>query len=143
MSAPPALLRVTAHPRELARVRRHVRAHARAHGLPEPAARALTLAVDEAAANAIEHGMNGRPEGVLTVQAAAAQGRLVVVLRYRGPRFDPTAAPHPGPEEALGRRARHGYGLLLIERLVDDLRYRYADGVNELRLAQRLPPKTV
>ncbi|MFN3597408.1 MAG: ATP-binding protein, partial [Rubricoccaceae bacterium] len=132
---------VEAHPRVLARVRRHVCDHARAHGLPEPDARALTLAVDEAAANAIEHGMAGRPRGVLTVRAEPADGHLAVVLRYRGPRFDPPTAPRAGPAEALGRRARHGYGLLLIERLVHEIRYGYAGGVNELRLIRRLPPR--
>ena len=106
-------------------------------GLPEAAARRLVQAADEAAANAIEHGLTDPARRRIVVSAEPTPEGLTVCLRYRGPRFDPTAAPVAGPADALRQRAVHGYGLLLIRRLVAHVGHDYARGVNELRLTVR------
>ena len=124
-------LRVRGDTAELARVRTRVGAWAQAAGLPERTGRRLVLAVDEAVANAIEHGL---ADGALVgVRAEAGRGRLTVTVRYRGPRFDPTTAPAPPPGQALRERAEHGYGLHLIRSLAD-VAYRWDDGTNEVSL---------
>ena len=128
-------LRVRADTAELGRVRRWVGAQARAAGLAEAAGRRLTLAVDEAVANAIEHGLHRT--GHVTVRASPERGRLTVSVRYRGPRFDPTTAPTPAPDETLRERAEHGYGLHLIRSLADEVAYRWDAGTNEVRLTVR------
>ncbi len=135
----PRLAPVRLAPRtaELARLRRTVAAWAAACRLPEAAARRLVQAVDEAAANAIEHGIADHARGRIVVSAEPTPGGLTVRLRYRGPRFDPTAPPAAGPAEALQRRAVHGYGLLLMQRLVAHVGHGYTRGVNEVRLTAR------
>ncbi len=140
MSAgPPRLTAVRLAPEtaELARLRRAVGAWAVACRLSETAARRLVQATDEAAANAIEHGLTDRDRSRIVVSAEPTPEGLTVCLRYRGPRFDPTSAAVTGPEDALQRRAAHGYGLLLIRRLVAHVGHDYARGVNELRLTVR------
>ena len=132
MGAPAQSMRVRGDTAELARVRRRVGAWAEAAGLGDARARRLQLAVDEAVANAIEHGMDDG--GHVVVRGAPARGRLTVVIRYRGVRFDPTTAPAASPARALRQRAEHGYGLHLIRRLVDDVAYRWDKGTNEVRL---------
>ena len=110
-------------------------AWADAAGLTEARARRLQLAVDETVANAIEHGLGGgRAAGRVVVRGAPGDRSLTVTVRYRGARFDPTAAPAPAPEDALRARAAHGYGLHLIRRLVDRVDYRWDRGANEVRL---------
>jgi len=128
-------LRVRPDTAELARVRRAVAAWAVDAGLDEAPARRLQMAVDEAVANAIEHGMDGA--GRVMVHGAPGRGRLTVTVRYRGARFDPTSAPAPAPGDSLRRRAEHGYGLHLIRRLVDEVAYRWDRGTNEVRLMTR------
>lgn len=135
MGRPPPSLRVRADTAELARVRARVAAWADAAGLPPAAGRRLQMAVDEAVANAIEHGMADGARVV--VRGVPARGRLSVTVRYRGDRFDPTSASTAPAREAVRRHAKHGYGLHLIRRLVDDLAYRWDDGSNELRLTVR------
>jgi anti-sigma regulatory factor (Ser/Thr protein kinase) len=125
-------LRVRGNTAELGRVRRAVAAWAEAAGLAEAPARRLTLAVDEAVANAIEHGMT--QGGRVVVRGTPGRRRLTVAVRYRGPRFDPTTAPTPTPDETLRRRSEHGYGLHLIRFLADEVAYRWDDGANEIRL---------
>ena len=128
-------LRVRADTAELARVRRRVGAWASAAGLETRAARRAQLAVDEAVANAIEHGMAAGARVV--VRGAPGRGRLTVTVRYRGDPFDPTTAPTAPAETVVRARAEHGYGLHLIRRLVDEVAYRWDDGTNEVRLTAR------
>lgn len=133
----PDTIRVRATTGELARVRRRVASWAAAAGLPDAPARHLQLAVDEVVANAIEHGIGDGERGVVVVRGAPAEGRLTVTVRYRGRRFDPTAAPATAPADVLRRRAKHGYGLHLVRRLVGDVAYRWDRGANEVRLTAR------
>ena len=134
MSARPPALRVRRDPAELARVRRAVGAWAEAAGLDDRATHRAQLAVDEAVANAIEHGM--QKDGRVTVRGVPGRGRLAVTVRYRGPRFDPTTAPTPEPGQALRERAEHGYGLHLIRRLAE-VSYEWSRGANEVELVIR------
>lgn len=125
-------MRVRGDTAELARVRRRVGAWAEAAGLNDARARRLQLAVDEAVANAIEHGM--ADGGHVVVRGAPGRDRLTVIVRYRGARFDPTTAPATPAREVVQAHSEHGYGLHLIRRLVDELGYRWDRGTNEVRL---------
>lgn len=135
-------LRVPGRTSELARVRRCVAAWAAEADLPEATARRLQLAVDEAVANAIEHGLADPERGRITVEARDEPTGLTVAVRHRGERFDPTTAVLPSPSDTVQRRAAHGYGLHLIRTLVDTVAYRYragrtGAGTNEVRLTAR------
>lgn len=133
MAAASQTLRVRGHTSELARVRQRVAAWAEAARLPAGPARRLQLAVDETVANAIEHGMD-RGAGRVIVRGTPGRGRLTVVVRYRGERFDPTSAPTRPAHETVRQHATHGYGLHLIRTLVDEVAYRWDRGANEVRL---------
>ena len=125
---------IPARTRALARVRQRVAAWADEAGLDDRRARRLVLAVDETVANAVEHGLRGRPDGRVTLRADVAPGRVAVTVRHRGARFDPTAEAPRGVQKALAARAVHGYGVPLITTLVDEVAYRWDRGTNELRL---------
>ena len=128
-------LRIPGRTSELARVRRHVEAWAEEAGLSEKAARQLRTAVDEAVANAIEHGLDDARE-TITLRSDARGDRLTITVRHRGERFDPTAPPVP-LAQVRDQRALHGYGLHLLRKLVDELDYRFDRGANEVRLVKR------
>lgn len=135
--AAPTTLRVAGNTSELARVRKAVSAWSAEAGLDATRTRRLQLAVDEALANAIEHGMADTKRGRITVGAAIQSGQVTVTVRYRGDRFDPTVAPARPAADSIRQRAEHGYGLILIRKLVDDAAYRYSRGVNEVQLTKR------
>ena len=121
---------------ELVRVRRRVNRWAAEVGLSERGTQALELAVDEAVANAIEHGYGGRPDGRVVVLGTLAPHALTVTVRHRGRAIDPK---HTGPDLAstLAQRRVHGYGLHLMRRLVDDLAFDSSRGASEVRLTKR------
>ena len=135
--AVPTTLRVAGETSELARVRKAVSAWSAEAGLDEAHTHRLRLAVDEAVANAIEHGMAEPQRGRITVGRTIQRGQVTITVRYRGDRFDPTAAPTRSAADSIRQRAEHGYGLHLMRGLVDDAAYRYSRGVNEVQLTKR------
>lgn len=122
---------------ELARVRRRVAGWAAEAELAPQAAFDLQAAVDEAVANAIEHGYGGRPDGRVEVEAVLRPEALTVCVRYHGVEFDPARHPIPDLKTTLGERRLHGYGLHLMRRLVDDLAFGARGTTAEVRLTQR------
>ena len=129
-------LRIPGQTSELARVRRHVEAWAVEAGLSARAARQIRTAVDEAVANAIEHGIGDRDAETVTIQARATRDGFAVTIRHRGDHFDPTNPP-VRLADARNRRAIHGYGLHLLRALVDEMGYSHTKGTNEVRLIKR------
>lgn len=93
----------------LALVRRLTERHAAAAGLDRDRARRLTLAVNELAANSLDHG-----GGHGTVRAWCEPGVLVVEVRDSGLLADPLAGRiPPAPEQVRGR------GLWMVQQLSD------------------------
>jgi serine/threonine-protein kinase RsbW len=134
-----ACLSVPAHVDSLAQVRGFVGSSANSLGLPESATDELLLAVDEAVSNIIMHGYAGR-DGLIEVDMSADADAVTVRLRDDAPLFDPTGAAAPRLDiSPLERDCPGGYGVELVRRLVDGLRYRVsAEGRNELILVKSL-----
>jgi len=97
----------------------------------------LSLALQEALANAVIHGSNN--DAARTVEcrvsyAEAAPGSkphdILIVIRDSGPGFDPAAVPSPKTGENI--HADHGRGLYLIRELMDEVSF--ARNGTELRM---------
>jgi serine/threonine-protein kinase RsbW len=82
----------------------------------------IEVSVNEALANAVEHGCGHDPskEVAIRVDCDPEQGMLIMV-RDPGTGFDPTIIPSP----VIGERiyADHGRGIFLINELMDEVRY--------------------
>jgi serine/threonine-protein kinase RsbW len=82
----------------------------------------IEVAVNEALANAVQHGCANDPckQVEVTVECDPAIGMLIVV-KDPGSGFDPTNVPSP----IVGKRlyADHGRGIFLINELMDEVRY--------------------
>jgi DNA-binding response OmpR family regulator len=103
----------------------------------------LAMAVHEVGANAIEWGHRNQAERIVTVTYRLDAAKVVIVVRDRGPGFDPSDLPHAArPDDPLGhvgvreslRLREGGYGILMARGLVDELRYNPAG--NEARLVK-------
>ncbi len=83
----------------------------------------IEVAVNEALANAVQHGCANDPckQVEVTVECDPAIGMLIVV-KDPGSGFDPTNVPSP----IVGKRlyADHGRGIFLINELMDEVRYK-------------------
>jgi serine/threonine-protein kinase RsbW len=108
-------------------------------GVPSQTTRRMVLAVDEAVANVIEHGLKGRSEDVL-ISFDVQDREITATIRDRGVPFNPvshTREPHGGSHPRdLPRR---GFGLYLIHLIVDGIDYYRTDaGENVLVLKKRI-----
>lgn len=97
----------------------------------------VEIALQEALANAIEHGCGNDPSK--SVQCCAAvddEGGLLVVVRDPGPGFD--LASVPSPLSGGGILKESGRGIFLINEFMDEVRYE--DGGREVRMRRRPEP---
>lgn len=93
----------------------------------------LRLALEELLVNTIRHGLAGREEGSLALEAAVRDGRVELRLEDDGPAFDPTAPPEPEAPRRLG-----GWGLRLTSQAVEDLAWRREGERNVVTFARTL-----
>jgi anti-sigma regulatory factor (Ser/Thr protein kinase) len=92
-------------------------------GLASDRLEKLKTAVAEAAMNAIEHGNDSNPELTVDVSVRAVQGELVVRITDRGGGRPIAEAETPDLEAKLeGTQKPRGWGLFLIQAMVDDVR---------------------
>jgi anti-sigma regulatory factor (Ser/Thr protein kinase) len=80
---------------------------------------ALELAVNEAASNIMKHAYHGRADQWIQLEAEAFPGQVSIRLHHLGDPFDPSAVAPP----ALDGSQESGFGIYLITRSVDDVRY--------------------
>jgi len=100
----------------------------------------LRLAVDEAATNIIVHGYRERT-GTIEMGIRRDGDSIVVSLVDDAPLFDPTCIAQPDLcVSPMNKREAGGYGVYLLNHVVDEVRYRVTDdGRNELMLIKHLP----
>jgi len=95
----------------------------------------FTLALHELCTNIVEHGYHGFRgdiEVVLTLQFEPQMIQALIV--DSGDPFDKTAVAAPN----LEKTQEHGYGLFLIEQLVDDFKYTRLSASNQWQLKRIL-----
>jgi anti-sigma regulatory factor (Ser/Thr protein kinase) len=93
--------------------------------LPQFVVERLETAVSEAAMNAIEHGNQGRADVPVFVEVAATSDEVVVAITDQGGAEPDSGAEEPDVHAKLaGRQKPRGWGLFLIESMVDEMRIR-------------------
>jgi serine/threonine-protein kinase RsbW len=97
----------------------------------------VTLAVREAAANAVSHGNRMRAGTQVRVRVRLHPDRLEIVVRDDGEGFDPTDLPDPlAPSNLLKPSGR---GIFLMRNLMDEVSFGFPeDGGTVVTLAKSL-----
>jgi len=132
------MLRIEAHTRNLAALRDFVEQAAVSFRVGPGPAFDMVLAVDEAAANIIQHGYRQQP-GVIEAEVERQEQALVVRLRDDAPAFDPNDAPSPDLSLPLERRPPGKLGIYLMRKSVDEiLHHSGPQGGNQLTLVKYL-----
>ena len=83
----------------------------------------IETAVRESLANAIVHGCKQDRERTVKISVGCDEGRgMIIVVRDPGSGFDPSKLPNPVEGEQLFSES--GRGIFLINRLMDEVRFR-------------------
>ncbi|GAC1597846.1 MAG: hypothetical protein NVS4B10_07800 [Myxococcales bacterium] len=99
----------------------------------------LKTAVAEATMNAMEHGNDYRPDLPVSIRVLQSADRLRVQVTDRGDADELPEAEAPDLEAKLeGRQKARGWGLFLIEKMVDEAHVTSEGGKHTLELALRL-----
>jgi anti-sigma regulatory factor (Ser/Thr protein kinase) len=126
-----------ASPEEVMRAVESLREFAEAKGIPERTIFGLALALEECGSNIVNHALQRDARQKFQVALDHTGEIFVIELRDRGPEFDPTIIPEGKPqaedEDPLG-----GWGIQLVRRYTDEIRYVRAGEENILRLTKRL-----
>lgn len=96
----------------------------------------LTLAVEEAASNVIEHGYKNRG-GPLGVLFLVTNGVVTIELRDNAKPFKPGKVGRPDETIPLEERPLGGLGLHLMHQLMDEVRYEALPDGNLLTMIKR------
>jgi anti-sigma regulatory factor (Ser/Thr protein kinase) len=124
---------------EVMRAVESLQQYAQAKRVPERLAFGLALALEECGSNVVNHALRGDARKKFRVGFARRGNEFVIELRDRGPEFDPTAAAGRAAEAAEGDPPG-GWGIQIVRRYMDSIRYTRKSGENVLRLTKRLAP---
>jgi serine/threonine-protein kinase RsbW len=97
----------------------------------------VTMAVHEAAINAVLHGNDYNPALQIAVTMENTGSKLVFVIADQGHGFNPDNLPDPSAPENLLRGT--GRGIFLIRSLMDEVHFRQLNPGTELTLVKHLP----
>jgi serine phosphatase RsbU (regulator of sigma subunit)/anti-sigma regulatory factor (Ser/Thr protein kinase) len=111
--------------------------------LPEARLERLKTAVSEAAMNAIEHGNEGRPELHVVIKVVASPEDLAVRITDQGGRKLIPETETPDIEAKIsGQQRPRGWGLFLIENMVDEMNVTQDEHHHTIELIFRLKGET-
>lgn len=113
----------------LGEIRRFAERMAASFGFDAALQQQIKLAINEAAANAVEHG-SASPHDVVELRAVDEDGALTFYIVDSG-RFVPPSAPR-------GHLPERGRGMAFMELLMDEVHVRPSDRGTTVRLAKRL-----
>jgi serine/threonine-protein kinase RsbW len=134
------MLELQATPQEVMRAVEALQAFGQEKQVPEKALFGLALALEECGSNIVNHALRGDPRQRFRVIIEHTGSAVVLELRDPGPEFDPTQVRVVAPATDADDRLPGGWGIELVRRYMDEIRYRREGGENILRLTKRLVP---
>jgi sigma-B regulation protein RsbU (phosphoserine phosphatase) len=130
-------LELSATPQEVMRGVKALQAFAAAQQVPENTVFGLALALEECSSNIVNHALKRDAQRTFHVVFERTSDSFVIELHDDGPTFDPTLAVLSNPQGEDDQEPG-GWGIALVRRNIDDIRYRHEAGKNVLRLTRRL-----
>ena len=115
--------------------------YAEKRNVPEKMIFGLALALEECGSNIVNHALRRDATKKFKVMFHRRADKFFIELRDRGPRFDPVTTSqrkaHAADDDLPG-----GWGIELVRRHMDEIRYQWSAGENVLRLTKRLVSKS-
>jgi serine/threonine-protein kinase RsbW len=135
-------LELHATPQEVMRAVEAVEEYGRARHIPEKTLFGLALALEECGSNIVNHALRRDPRRKFRIVVEHTGSAVTIELRDRGPEFDPTRVRVRESAAGADDLPPGGWGIQLVRRYMDEIRYRREDGENVLSLTKRLVQET-
>ena len=136
------MLELHATPEDVMRAVEALQAFGQTHHVAEKTLFGLTLALEESGSNIVNHALRRDARQTFRVTLEHTGSAVVIELRDRGPRFDPTRTPVREQVANDDDRPPGGWGIQLVRRYTDEVCYRREGDENVLRLTRRLSAPT-
>jgi anti-sigma regulatory factor (Ser/Thr protein kinase) len=121
---PALILSLPSETAYLGLVRELTKRMAELSGFEEPTAERLSLAVDEAATNVIEHAYKGAPDREVELRFEDRGPDFRIELVDTGQMVDPRAVPQVDLDRFVTERRTGGLGMHLMEKIMDSVTFR-------------------
>jgi len=115
---------------EIVKVREWLRGELEAHHYGEHDTFAIRLAFEEAATNAITHGIKEDPARHVTIEFAVDDAKVEMTIADEGPGFDFAHIEDPTAERNILKE--YGRGVMLIHSFMDEVHYNRVGNVLRL-----------
>lgn len=134
-------IEVVADTANLATVREFIQDAVSQSALPKEHLNKVVLAVDEAVANTIQHGYDGRDDGKIEIIVEADGERFMIRIVDDGLTFDASEGVKRTAKLNLNAHIdsgnKRGLGLFIMRKVMDEVRYSSREGrLNELTLVK-------
>lgn len=122
---------------DLATIREFVESACKSYNIDSEVISDITLSVDEAVTNIIEHGYNGGP-GPLEIEIELQGSDAVIQIRDSASVFNPLGHKDVDLDSPLQKLNPGGYGIFLIQKIMDEVEHLISpNGGNILRLVKK------
>jgi serine/threonine-protein kinase RsbW len=98
----------------------------------------IKTAVNEAALNAIEHGVSRDPSETILVQLASDREGMCITVSNKGRPFVSPGTRPDVRDKIEGKDRPRGWGLYLIKQFADDISVKHENGVTTIAMKFRL-----
>lgn len=97
----------------------------------------LVVAVDEICANLIIHSNNCNAERYIEISMTSQEDGVLFEIIDNGIAFDPSTYTEPSISEVIQKRKKGGIGILLVNRIMDQVEYKQEKGYNMCRMYKK------
>ena len=133
------ILQIPAQQALLHDVRQFVEAHTLLEGVGLDMVAHLVLATDEACTNIITHGYGGDSKNLIQITITISEKWVEVLLTHTGIPFNSEKyTPPKGLRASLMARKKGGWGIFIMEKLMDEVRFKSKNGTNQVKLVKYL-----
>jgi len=110
-----------------------------ATGVPRAVADDLDFCASELLANIAEHAFDDDEPHQVLIRVRRTEDMVQLILEDDGRGFDPLTGTSYVPPDTLDHAGHRGYGVHLVRRFADEMRYCRLDGKNIVTVEKRLP----
>ncbi len=115
-----------------------IEARLRESGCSEKVIKDMLLSASEIISNIDMYAYQDTEGGTVRVSADVVDRMATVIFRDSGPEYNPLERSNPDAEKRLKEHKIGGFGIFIVRKLMDDVRYKREDGCNVLMIMKEI-----